>query len=108
MKLLTVICDRSITNKILKLLNDQHVHYHISCYAKGTANSEMLSYFGLAETEKELIISFVNDDNVATVMDKLRGVDLIKHHGAVAFTIPMDGIGRKTLEFIKHLEEKDE
>lgn len=108
MKLLIVICDRSITNKILKLLNDQHVYYHISCYAKGTANSEILSYFGLAETEKEMILSFVNDDCVSTIMEKLGGVEFIERHGAVAFTIPMDGIGRKTLEFIKQLEDKDE
>ena len=108
MKLLIVICDRSITDKIFKLLNDQHVHYHVSCYAKGTANSEMLSYFGLAETEKELIISYVNDDNETSVMENLRSNKLFDQHGAVAFTIPMDGIGRKTLEYIKRLEEKDE
>jgi hypothetical protein len=41
-------------------------------------------------------------------MASLGEFDFIKNHGAVAFTIPVDGIGRKTLEFIKQLEEKDE
>lgn len=108
MKALVVICDRKITNKILKLLNEFHVHYHISCYAKGTANSEILSYFGLAESEKEFILSFVNKDVVIDLMERLKDIDFIRNHGAVAFTIPIDGIGRKTLEFIKHLEGQDE
>lgn len=108
MKLLFVICDRSITEKILNILNESHVYYHISCYAKGTANSEILNYFNLAETEKELVFSFVDDENVAELMAKIGNVELIKNHGAVAFTIPLDGIGRKTLDFIKQLEENNE
>ena len=106
MKLLIVICDRNITDKILKKLNELHVNYHVSCYAKGTANSDILSYFGLAETEKELIISFVRAEHAHEVMERLSALEFIKNHGAVAFTIPLDGIGRKTMEFIEHLEEK--
>lgn len=108
MKVLVVICDRNLTKKILKLLDEMNVFYHISCYAKGTANSKILSYFGLAETEKELVLSFINQEKVEKVMASLGEFDFIKNHGAVAFTIPVDGIGRKTLEFIKQLEEKDE
>lgn len=108
MKLLFVICDRNITEKVLDVLNETHVHYHISCYAKGTANSEILSYFGLAETDKELILSFVEDEYVKVVMEKLGSFEFIKNHGAVAFTVPLDGIGRKTQEFIHQLEEKYE
>ena len=108
MKLLFVICDRNITAKILKILNESHVNYHISCYAKGTANSEMLAYFGLAETEKEIIFSFVQADFVQEVMDKLSSFELVKNHGAVAFTIPLNGIGRKTMEFIQQLEGKND
>lgn len=108
MKLLFVICDRKITEKAIKVLNETHVHYHISCYAKGTANSEILSYFGLAETDKELILSFVQDEYVKEVMEKLGSFELIKNHGAVAFAVPLDGIGRKTQEFIQYLEEKYE
>lgn len=108
MRALVVICDRSITNKILKTLNELHVGYHFTCYAKGTANSEMLNYFGLAETDKELVLSLVSKENIDEIMAGLGSVDLIKNHGAVAFAVPLDGVGRKTLEFIKYLEEKDE
>lgn len=107
MKLLFVICDRNITSKILKILNDTHVYYHLTCYAKGTANSEMLAYFGLAETEKEMIISIVQDDYTKEVMERLSAFEFIKKHGAVAFTVPLDGIGRKTMKFIEQLEENN-
>lgn len=108
MKVLIVICDRNLTSKVLKVLDNMNVWYHISCYAKGTANSEILSYFGLAETEKELVISFISNEQCKKVMAGLEELEFVKNHGAVAFTIPVDGIGKKTLEFINQLEEKHE
>lgn len=108
MKVLIVICDRNLSSKILKLLDNMGIFYHISCYAKGTANSEILAYFGLAETEKELIISFIKNEDTKKIMDSLSELEFVKNHGAVAFTIPVNGIGKKTLEFIKKLEEKNE
>lgn len=106
MKLLFVICDRNITAKILKQLNKLNANYHISFYAKGTANSEILSYFGLAETEKEMIMTFVEKDNVENILNTFLDMEYFKNHGAVAFTVPLDGIGRKTLEFLKQMEVK--
>lgn len=104
MKLLIVICDRNLTDKVMKSLAEIGVNYHISCYAKGTANSEILSYFGLAETDKELILSFVDKEKLESVMKKLEGLEFIRKHGAVAFAIPLDGAAKKSLDFIQNVE----
>lgn len=108
MKLLIVICDRNLTNKVLKILNDSNAHYHLSFYAKGTANSEILSYFGLAEVDKEVILSFIRVGNINSIMEKLSGYEFIAKHGAVAFAVPLDGIGKNALSYLERLEDKDE
>jgi len=107
MKMLIVICDRPFVNKIINVLNSVDINYHISLYAKGTANSEILSYFGLESSEKEVILSFVEKEQITIIMEKLSDNEYIKSHGAVAFSIPMDGITKNTLEFIKQLEDKN-
>lgn len=108
MRLLVVICDRRYTEKILKLMTEKDINYHFTCFAKGTANSEILSYFGLAEVQKEVILTVVHDEVIKDIMDKLGDVELIKNHGAVAFAIPLNGIGKNTLSFIAKLEENNE
>ncbi len=105
MKMLVVICDRTKIGKIVKLLNGENVKYHISFYGKGTADPSILSYFGLEKTEKEVIFSIVDNQNIKIIMEKLSAYEFVKNHGAVAFTVPLDGISKNTLEYIKKMEE---
>ena len=101
MNLLMVICDRKKTKLIIKLLNEKDLKYHISFYGKGTADNEMLSYLGLAESEKEVVVSFIKKEETLKVMEELEKHPLIISHGAVAFTVPLDSIGQNTLKFIE-------
>lgn len=105
MKMLVVICDRTLTNKIVKTLNQENVKYHISFYGRGTADQSILSYFGLEKTEKEVIMSIIDNQDINIILEKLSAYEFIKHHGAVAFTVPLDGISQNTLDYIKKMEE---
>ena len=100
MNLLIVICDRKKTKKMIKLLNEKQLKYHISFYGKGTADNEMLAYLGLAETEKEVVLSFLKKEKTTKVIKELKTHPLIINEGAVAFTVPLDRIGQNTLKFI--------
>jgi len=106
MKMLIVICDRNLTNIIVKMLNEENVKYHISFYGKGTANQNILAYFGLEKTEKEIIMSIIDKQDVTHILDRLTTYEFIKKHGAVAFTVPLDGISKNTLDYIRKMEEK--
>lgn len=108
MKLLFVICDRSLSNKVLKILNEEHIKYQISFYGKGTADQSILSYFGLEKTEKEVILSVTDNKNIANIMIKLSTFEFVENHGAVAFTIPLDGISKNALDLIKTMEENND
>ena len=104
MKMLVVISDRNLTKKIVKTLNESNLRYHISFYGRGTANQNILAYFGLEKSEKEVIISIANNQSVETVINKLGQYEFINKHGAVAFAVPLDSISKSTLDYIKKME----
>lgn len=101
MKLLVVICDRKKTKTVLNLLNENDVNYHVSFYGKGTADNEMLSYLGLAESEKEVVISLAKKEMTKEILKQLESAPAFKYHGAVAFAVPLDAINKSTLKFIE-------
>lgn len=100
MRMLVVICDRNLTNKIIKTLNKEEIKYHVSFYGRGTADQSILSYFGLEKVEKEVIISVVNKEKIKAIMERLKSYEFIKNHGAVAFIVPLDSINKSTLKYI--------
>lgn len=104
MKMLVVICDRNLAEKIVKILNKENVKYHISFYGRGTADLGVLTYFGLEKTEKEVILSIVNNQDIKKIIEKLNTYEFIENHGAVAFSVPLDSISKSTLEYIKKME----
>ena len=62
-------------------------------YGHGTANSEMLSYLGLAESDKAVIISCIREDNIKKASEVLaEKFDKIKDGKGVAFTVPLKSI----------------
>jgi uncharacterized protein YaaQ len=105
MKLLFIIVDRGYSQNVLELIESLNYSLEIVCYGKGTANSEMLDYFGLGESEKEVIISVVQENQVQNIFEVLSTKsEFSQHGGAVAFTISISSIGKSTLEFIKYLQ----
>ena len=63
---------------------------------KGTANSEMLDYFGLEDSEKAVIFGVVTDSVWLTLKKGLQSKLQIDIPGTgIAFTIPLSSIGGK-------------
>ena len=59
LKLLVTVVNRSKELFYLDLLEQFEINMQSVIHGKGTANSEMLSYLGLAETDKSIILSFI-------------------------------------------------
>ena len=93
LKLLVTIVDRSKALFYSDLLEEFEVNMQTVIYGKGTADSEMLSYLGLAETEKAVIISFVREDRLKDVVETLNEKFVkVKNGKGIAFTIPLNSI----------------
>ena len=59
LKLLVTIVNRSKALYYSDLIEQYEVNMQMVIYGHGTADSEMLSLLGLAESEKAVIISFI-------------------------------------------------
>ncbi len=93
LKLLVTIVDRSKALFYTDLIEQFEVNMQTVVYGKGTAGSEMLSYLGLAETEKAVILSFVKEDKVKEVLETLsEKFQKVKNGKGIAYTIPLKSI----------------
>ena len=93
LKMLVTIVNRSKNLFYLDLLEEFDVNVQMVLYGKGTADSEMLNLLGLAETDKAVILSYINEDRVKDALDTLNEkFHKVKNGKGVAFTIAMDSI----------------
>jgi len=93
LKILCVIVDRTMEEKLLRALG-KHVNFLHVAYGHGTANSEVLAVLGIGEVGKAVLIGAVTEDNVEAVMKLL--VDKFRFGSAgkgVAFTVPVTSVG---------------
>ena len=93
LKLLVTVVDRSKTLFYVDLLEQFEVNVQMVLYGRGTANSEMLSLLGLAESEKSVIISYIREDKVKEAMETLdEKFHKVKNGKGVAYTVSLDSI----------------
>ncbi|HEY8389722.1 MAG TPA: hypothetical protein VIL26_02025 [Clostridia bacterium] len=92
--MLFIIVDRKKGSKITDMLDDKGLHFHVIFLGRGTANSDILEYLGLGESEKDIIVSVVNDEKVKDIFEELKtrfGIETPAQ--GVAFTVPVNSIG---------------
>lgn len=101
-KMLITIVDRGKGEKIAEMLRENNVLYNMILLGNGTAKSELLDYLGLGQTEKDIVLSVINEDDVQTVMKKLNeNMHMAEPGNGIAFTIPISSVDSSSaLEFI--------
>lgn len=111
MKILITIIDRKMCPRVLKMFEELKVNFNTILHGKGSANSELLQYFGLAETEKSVIFSIVSKKDAPEILENIFELFEFSRRGTgVAFTIPIKSIGKKTLSLLRgeKMEGKNE
>jgi len=101
-KIIITIVNRGKAEKVTELFKKHDIRFNIICLGRGTANSEILDYLGLGETEKDIVISVVHEENVQSVMQELNDkMKFSKPGNGIAFTIPITSVdGAVTLDYI--------
>ena len=93
LKLLCTVVDRSKANFYLDMLEQHEVNFQTVIYGSGTADSRVLGYIALTETDKALILSVIREDKVAAALAMLEEkFARVKNGKGVAFTIPFDSV----------------
>ncbi|HHU43100.1 MAG: hypothetical protein QM214_06695 [Bacillota bacterium] len=89
-KMLMVIVDRGKGKKIIKMLNDFGLGYTFAAYGTGTASTEIRTYFGLEESQRDIVFGIVPQEKSKDIMDLLNEkLKLRKPNTGIAFTIPI-------------------
>lgn len=104
-KLLVTIVDRGKGEKLTEVFRENHVMYNLIMLGKGTAKSEILDYLGLGQTEKDIVLSVVQEDNMTVILDILNEKFQLKEPGnGVSFSIPISSVDSAlALELISSL-----
>ena len=93
LKLLVTIVPRSRTLLFIDLLEQFEVNMQLVIYGKGTADSEMLNYLGLAESEKAVILSVIREDKIKEALYQINEkFDKVRNGKGIAYTIHMKSI----------------
>ncbi len=87
------IVNRGSSEKIMNIFNKEGVMFCLLTLGKGTANSKILDYLGLGETEKELLFSTMPLRQSKLLLDKMNTENYLNKSGrGIAFTVPVNGI----------------
>jgi len=93
-RIVVTIVDRGKGDKVTRIYNEEHIHFHFICYGEGTASSEVLDVLGLGETDKDVILSMVPACRVADLLSKITEKMYLQRAGrGIIFTLPVSGIG---------------
>lgn len=105
--MMVTITDRNRKKKFEEFYKKNGHMVFFTTLGRGTANSEMLDYFGLEESEKVVILSVVTEET----WKKLRREMIVKMQidvpgTGIAFIVPLSSIGgEKTLQFLIQSEK---
>jgi nitrogen regulatory protein PII len=93
LKMLVTIVDRGKGAAAVSLYRAQRLHFDYLCMGRGTATSVILDYFGLSETEKDVVITLVPDRRVETVIRLADEKFRFSSPGqGIVFTVPLSGV----------------
>ena len=96
LKLLVTIVDRGKGESAVALYRANRLHFEYLCMGLGTANSKTLDYFGLSETEKDVVLTLVPGPKVGEVIEAANEkFGLTRPGRGILFTIPLSGAGRR-------------
>ena len=102
LKLLFTVVNRSKAEFYIDLLHSFEINMQMTMAAWGTASTEMLSYLGLTNNEKALIVSVIREDMEKAALAKLEEkFNTIKNGKGIAYTVPMTStIGVAIYQFL--------
>lgn len=93
LKLMVTIIDRDKGAQAVSLFRAHNLHFDYLCMGLGTASSKILDYFGLSETEKDVVFSLVPEPCVEKILRLTAEKFQIHRPGqGILFTVPLSGV----------------
>ncbi|MBR4672535.1 MAG: hypothetical protein IKO78_04955 [Bacilli bacterium] len=94
-KVFLSITDKDKTDRVLKLFRRHKITYSCSINGKGTASGSVMSYFGLSEIKKDVIISVVPEFLETKVLFDLHNkLEMYEPGNGICFSLPITSASR--------------
>lgn len=94
-KIVVTILNKDKVDTVVKILKKNDISYSYSINGIGTASSSLLSYFGLDEIKKEIIISIVPCVLETKILHILHNdYEIFKPGNGISFSIPITSASR--------------
>lgn len=92
-KLMVTIMDRGRGGRAVELFSSLGIRRHYAILGKGTANSDILDYLGLGETEKDVVLTLLPEHAVPQLL-RVAGerLELSVPGKGILFTTPLSAI----------------
>ncbi|HIT08436.1 MAG TPA: transcriptional regulator [Candidatus Merdivicinus faecavium] len=92
-KLLVTIVDRGKGSAAVDIYRSHQLHFDYLCMGLGTANSQILDYFGLSETEKDVVFTLAPAWKVKNIIQKIdERFHLTRPGRGIVFSLPLTGV----------------
>lgn len=107
MRLLITIVDRILTDAATNIIQNEGDGYCMEMWGKGTASSEMIDLLGLGSPDKTVIMAIVRKKDLEPIFKRFSNeLELTKKGTGIAFSVPINSIGKSSLEYLEHKIEK--
>lgn len=103
-KVFITISDKDKTERILKLFRRHKITYSCSINGTGTASGSIMSYFGLSDIKKNVIISIVPEFLETKIMYDLHNkIEIYEPGNGICFSLPITSASRYLSNQYKNL-----
>lgn len=101
-KLIVCIVDRGEAERITALCLQERIAFHLTLRGHGTADSDILDYLGLGETEKDVVLLCIRRSAADGFLQELSAhLHLDRPGSGIAFSIPLSSVAeRGTLQLL--------
>ena len=101
-KLIVCIVPRGRSERITELCLSARISFHLTLLGHGTADSSILDYLGLGETEKDVVLLCIKRSAADAFLQQLSDTLHLEQPGrGIAFSIPLSSVAeRSTLQLL--------
>lgn len=107
-KLLITVVNKSKAEFYMDYLQEYEVNLQLSMRAKGTADSDLLHYLGLEDSEKRVIFSLIREDMAPEAMRGLaEKFNTVRDGKGIAYTVPLSSVaGAAIYQFLTNNRQR--
>ena len=100
-RLLVTILDRGRGDRAAELFASYGLPLHYAVPGRGTANSELLDYLGLGETEKDVLLTLAPGYTISALLpEAVERLGLAAPGRGILFTLPMSAVSRTVADYV--------